>query len=700
MIKTKFKFIQKRNGALEPFQPEKIFQAILKAAQATQEFGESEALEITKKVLEKATCELSKRIPTVEEIQDIVEDELLESKFKKTAKAYILYREQHKQIRELLSNKNNDLIEAYINKTDWQVRENGNMTFSFQGLNHYLASELSKQYWLYQIYPNEIREAHIEGDFHIHDLGFLSVYCVGWDLYDLLLKGFKGASGKIESTPAKHFSSALGQIVNFFYTLQGEAAGAQAFSNFDTLLAPFIYYDNLTYEEVKQNLQSFLFNMNVPTRVGFQTPFTNITLDLTAPSYFKNQPVIIGGKAQDKSYGEFQEEMNIFNKALMECYLEGDAKKRVFSFPIPTYNITKDFDWDNENLKPMWEAAAKYGIPYFANYINSDMSPEDARSMCCRLRIDNREIIKKGGGLFGSSPLTGSIGVVTINLPRIGYLSKSEDNFFARLDRLLTLAKNSLEIKRKIIEKLTEQDLYPYSKFYLKDVKKRFGFYWKNHFSTIGIIGMNEALLNFKGVSIAEQEGKEFALKTLKYIKSKLLSFQEETGNLYNLEATPAEGTSFRLALIDKKKFPAIICSNEKNFIETGVPFYTNSSQAPVDFYDDIFSLLDNQDDLQAEYTGGTVQHIYIGEKIENIFSLKKFIKTVFQNYKLPYISITPTFSICPNCGYFPGEIQKCKVCENEMEIYSRIVGYIRPLQNWNDGKQEEFKLRKTFKLQ
>jgi len=492
-----FEKIVKRDGRLQDFDSSKICQAITKAGYATGEFGEDIAQRLTVRVLNLASQLIRDRYPTVEEIQDIVEEVLINSPYKKTAKAYIIYRDQHAKIREITSKFNVDLVDAYLNKTDWQVRENSNMNFSLQGLNNYISSQISKIYWLNKIYPPKIRNAHNEGDFHIHDLGILSVYCVGWDLLDLLREGFRGVSSKVESKPARHFRSALGQVVNFFYTLQGESAGAQAFSNFDTLLCPFIYYDGLSYKDVKQALQEFLFNVNVPTRVGFQTPFTNITLDLTVPSYLADQPVIIGGKIQDKTYKEFKKEQDMFNKAFLEVMLEGDAKRRPFTFPVPTYNITKDFDWDNENLNLLWEITARYGSPYFANFVNSDMNPEDARSMCCRLRIDNRKLEKRGGGLFGASPLTGSIGVVTINMPRIGYLSKTESEFFQRLNHLMKLAKESLEIKRKVLEILTERDLYPYAKFYLRTIKKRFGQYWKNHFSTIGLLGMNEACLNF-----------------------------------------------------------------------------------------------------------------------------------------------------------------------------------------------------------
>ncbi len=573
------------------------------------------------------------------------------------------------------------------------MNENSNMAFSLQGLNNYIAAEVSKTYWLSKIYPPEIRSAHVEGDMHIHDLGQLSVYCVGWDLMDLLTKGFSGAEGKVESSPARHFRSALGQIVNFFYTLQGEAAGAQAFSSFDTLLAPFIYYDQLSYTDVKQALQEFVFNINVPTRVGFQTPFTNITMDLKAPDIYKDQPVVIGGKQMDRSYGEFASEMDMLNRAFLEVMIGGDAKGRVFTFPIPTYNITRDFDWAGPTLDYLWEATAKYGIPYFSNFVNSDMDPNDARSMCCRLRLDTRKLEARGGGLFGANPLTGSIGVVTINLPRIGYLAADEEEFFQRLDFVLTLAKNSLEIKRKVLETYTSGGLYPYTKFYLDDIYSRFEQYWKNHFSTIGIIGMNEACENFLKTNIGSSRGQVFALKVMEYLRAKLIGFQEETGNNYNLEATPAEGTSYRLALLDQKKYPDIACAN----CHEDTPFYTNSTQLPVNYSDDVFEVLDLQDELQSKYTGGTVLHIFGGERVEHGSSVQKLVKSVCDNYRLPYFTFSPTFSICTTHGYLVGEQSICPKCGKSTEVYSRIVGYLRPVSQWNEGKKAEFRLRTTF---
>ncbi|RLI27549.1 ribonucleoside triphosphate reductase, partial [Candidatus Bathyarchaeota archaeon] len=497
--------------------------------------------------------------------------------------------------------------------------------------------------------------------------------------------------------PAKHFRTALGQVVNFFYTLQGEAAGAQAFSNFDTHLAPFIRYDGLSQKEVEQALQEFFFNMNVPTRVGFQTPFTNVTLDLKVPDFMKNEPVIIGGKLMDETYGDMQEEMEMFNEAFLKVMLEGDARGRVFTFPIPTYNVTKDFDWDSPVAQKLFEVTAKYGVPYFSNFVNSDMKPEDVRSMCCRLRIDNRELRKRGGGFFGANPLTGSIGVVTLNLPRIGYLSKDETEFFERLEALMETARDSLEIKRKVLERFTEKGLYPYSRHYLRLVKEGFGKYWKNHFSTIGLVGMNEAILNLFGYGIATPEGLKFAIKVLTFMREKLADFQEETGNIYNLEATPAEGTSYRLARIDKRKYPDIIVANEKYLSKGAEPFYTNSSQLPVDYEIDLFEALEHQDKLQTLYTGGTVFHIYLGERVYSWKATAELVKKVAWNFHLPYFTLTPTFSICPSHGYLSGGHKHCPKCGAKCEVYSRVVGYLRPVDQWNDGKQAEFAIRRTF---
>lgn len=693
----------KRDGEIVEFNSAKITNAIQKASSVTKEFDEVTARRLTKNVIKIVNDFVKEKqsnleAPTIEEIQDIVEKVLLSSEYKQTAKSYILYREQHNKLRDFAKNSSLDMIDDYLKQLDWQVNENSNMGYSIQGLNNYLASGMSKNYWLNKVYPNEIKLAHQNGDIHIHDLNIISVYCVGWDLKDLLTEGFRGVKGKVESAPAKHFRTALGQMVNFLYTMQGESAGAQAFSNFDTLLAPFVRYDKLNYSQVKQALQEFVFNMNVPTRVGFQTPFSNITMDLTVPSYYKDQCVIIGGEMMEETYGEFQPEMDMINKAFFEVMMQGDNSGRVFTFPIPTYNITKDFDWDNENLDGLWEMSAKYGIPYFSNFINSDMNPEDARSMCCRLRIDNRELEYRGGGLFGSNPLTGSIGVVTINLPKIAYQAKSKEEFFNILSERMELAKESLEIKRKLLEKLTDANLYPYTKFYLRDIKSRFGVYWKNHFSTIGLIGMNEACTNLLNTDIGTEAGKAFALETMDYMRAKIQKFQQETGNNYNLEATPAEGTSYRLAKLDKENLIDIKCANDDDYYSKNAePYYSNSTQLPVNYTDDIFELLDHQDDLQTKYTGGTVVHIFAGERIANISVMKNLVRKVCENYHLPYFTFSPTFSICPNHGYVKGEHEICPNCGEECEVYSRIVGYIRPVKQWNKGKKAEFKNRKTF---
>ena len=692
-----YKSIKKRDGRTAKFDRKKIEKAIEKAGLETGEFDAAQAVELTDKVLGVLETRNQKRLPSVEDIQDIVEDALIDSKFKKTAKAYIIYRDQHKKLREITSNIHVDLIDKYLGNLDWKVNENSNMGYSLQGLNNYVSAEITKTYWLDKIYTSKIGKAHKEGDLHIHDLNLLSVYCVGWDLTDLLQEGFTGVAGKVASKPAKHFRSALGQVVNFFYTLQGEAAGAQAFSDFDTLLAPFIRADKLSYEEVKQAIQEFVFNVNVPTRVGFQTPFTNITLDLECPKHMADNPVIIGGEMQDTTYGEYQEEMNMLNKALLEVLSEGDANGRVFTFPIPTVNITKDFNWDNPVIESLWEASAKYGIPYFSNFINSDMDPEDARSMCCRLRIDNRQLEYRGGGLFGSNPMTGSVGVVTINLPRLALKSKNEKEFFKRLAELMDMAKDSLETKRKVLERLTDANLYPYTKFYLRNIKQRFNQYWKNHFSTIGLIGTNEAALNLLGVDIGTEKGKAFAEKTLDFMRDRLVEYQKETGNNYNLEATPAEGTTYRLAQLDKASFPDRAHFANGIGAEVKCPFYTNSSHLPVNYTDDLFELMDLQDNLQTKYTGGTVIHFFLGERMDDPQTLKKLVKTICENYKLPYFTFSPSFSICKNHGYIVGEHPECPKCGEATEVYSRVVGFLRPVSQWNKGKQAEFEMREHY---
>lgn len=659
-------YIRKRDGRIVPFCKEKITDAIFKAAVAVGGSDRAAAESVTDSVIGiLSIIYKDDRIPTVENVQDLVEKMLIERGHARVAKAYIIYREQHRKIREVssLMNEGLQLVESYLEQADWRVNENSNMSYSLQGLNNHIASDITARYWLERIYPPEVRDCHRTGDFHIHDLGLLSAYCVGWDLKDLLMKGFGGVSGKIESKPAKHFRSALGQIVNFFYTLQGESAGAQAFSNFDTYLAPFIRYDNLSYDEVKQSLQEFVFNMNIPTRVGFQTPFTNVTIDLVVPSNVASEYVVIGGEFQNETYGDFQEEMDIFNAAFAECLTDGDAKNRIFTFPIPTYNITRDFDWHNEKLDLFWEMTAKYGIPYFANYVNSDMSPEDARSMCCRLRLDNRELRKRGGGLFGANPLTGSIGVVTVNLPRLAYRSENENEFFGELARLMDVARESLEIKRKVLEQFTDNHLYPYTRHYLGDVKMRDGRFWSNHFSTIGMVGMNEACMNLLNTDISTIEGKEFAKDVLDFMRERIMAYQEETGNFYNLEATPAEGVSYRLARKDKEDFPEIKTAGVNE------PYYTNSVHLPVSYTEDLFEVLDHQDDLQTRFTGGTVVHLFLGEKIDDINVVKRLVRRIAENYELPYFSITPTFSVCPVHGYLAGEHKFCPYDHSPEEL-------------------------------
>lgn len=1019
-LETKIEKVQRRDGKIAVFDIQKIQKALFKALTASGEADGEKSGELTEKIVKILERRFKKdEIPQIEQIQDIVEEVLILEGLVKTAKGYILYRQQRRDLRDNVQifEEAVDRLDQYLDKLDWEVKENANMAFSLQGLNHYGVSYLVKKYWLKKIYPKEIQEANENGDFHIHNLDTLATYCCGWDLYEILQKGFAGVPGKVETKPAKHFRAALGQLVNFFYTLQGESAGAQAVSNFDTLMAPFIRYDNLNYQQVKQALQEFLFNMAIPTRVGFQCmsedteiltpdgwkkydeiekgdeiktlniktkeietkkanfvfkkqykgimynlknriqdqlispehnvlrkkfnseeyvlepiedvaklkspliipiagknttpeakisdeqiklmawiisegsverqgkhrcchrvsiyqskiknkdnyeeivgllkhfdlaysthssaslgeevqqirmnaessrkihdwfgtnkavhfipdyllnlsqkqsrifletyikadgkegckiattdkeivsdleaiivnagygftvlkrnptgvgkkdlyilrliehpetyiseikkvnyegiiwcpntengtviarrngkvfitgncPFTNITLDLRPSSVYANQPVLIGGEPQDENYGDFAEEMKMFNKAFFEAMLEGDRQGRPFHFPIPTINITKDFPWDEPAFDGIFKASAKYGTNYFANYINSDMSPEDVRSMCCRLRLDLKELYNRGGGgLFGSGSKTGSIGVVTINLPRIAHTAKTKKELFDRLVRLIQLGKESLEIKRKTVERFIERGLYPYSKFYLEGVKKARGSYFANHFSTIGISGMNEAALNFIGEDITTKKGQHFALEVMDFMRKELVKIQTETGNIYNLEATPAESTSYRLAQKDREKYPDIVCAGTKK-----VPYYTNSSQLPVNYTNDIFEALKLQDELQCKYNGGTVMHLFLGEQISDIQTVKALIKKVFENFKLPYITFSPTFSICPTHGYLEGEYFECPKCtiKQPCEVYSRIVGYYRPVGQWNNGKQQEFSQRKVYKV-
>jgi len=692
--------IIKRNKSTVPFDQEKITEAIWKAVKAVGGEDKNKAHHLSDLVVKELEKDYDGRIPMIEEVQDIVEKTLIEEGHAKTAKAYITYRLSHQQLRDVKAIFDTiEVVDDYIGEKDWNIKENSNMDFSLQGLNNYITQKISAHYWLRRIFPEKIRKAHENADLHIHDLGILGTYCVGWDLEDLLMVGFKGVPEKVEAKPAKHLDTILGQITNFFYTLQGESAGAQAFSNFDTLLAPFVRNDKLNYKQVKQEIQKFLFNVNVPTRVGFQTPFTNITMDLKVPNHMKDKPVIVGGKIKNNTYREFQKEMDIINHAFAECMLEGDATGKLFSFPIPTYNITKDFEWDNPNFIPVWEMTAKYGVPYFSNFINSDMKPEDARSMCCRLRLDQTELRKRGGGLFGSNPLTGSIGVVTINMPRLGFKSSNEKGFFNGLENLMDLAKDSLNIKRKVIERFTEKGLYPYTKFYLRNIKKRFGEYWKNHFSTIGLLGMNESVKNFMhGEDITTEKGRHFSLKVLDFMREKLEKYQKETGQIYNLEATPGEGATYRFAKTDKERFDEIIVANEEAVKKGAKPYYTNSSQLPVNYTENLFEALKLQDEFQTKYTGGTVFHTFVGERLSKE-SVKLLVKKISEKFKLPYFTITPTFSICPEDGYISGEHETCPTCGNDCGVYTRTVGYIRPKEKMNEGKQAELSDRKMFDI-
>ena len=699
MSDCRIKTVRKRDGHLAPFDQEKITNAIFKAAQAVGGDDRERAVFISNQVTRMLEERFGdERIPTVEDIQDLVERALIKNGHAKTAKAYILYRDLHNKLRDIRALVDaNELVEGYLEHIDWRVNENSNMSFSLQGLNNHIFSAVNSAYWLNRLYPKGVREAHTNGDIHIHDLYILAVYCCGWDLRDLLLRGFGGVPGKIDCKPPKHFRSALGQIVNFFYTIQGESAGAVAFSSFDTYLAPFIRYDNLSPKEIRQALQEFIFNTNVPTRVGFQTPFTNITMDLVVPSTLASEHIIIGGEPRAETYAEFQPEMDLLNRTFAELMLDGDARGRVFTFPIPTYNITANFDWDNPTLDPIWQMTAKYGIPYFANFVNSDLNPEDVRSMCCRLRLSNRELRSRGGGLFGANPLTGSIGVVTLNLARIGYLASSDEDFLARVAQLMDIARESLVIKRRVLERFTAEGLYPYSRHYLEGVKERFGGYWASHFNTIGLNGMNEALLNFIGVDLTTERGQAFAERVLDFMRQRLLTYQEETGQLFNLEATPAEGTSYRFALLDKARYPDIITATSG--VPDAEPYYTNSTQLPVNATDDLFQALDWQDRLQTKYTGGTVLHTFLGERLPSVEMTKEMVRRIASNYRLPYFTLTPTFSVCPNHGYLPGEHFTCPKCGEAQpcEVYSRVVGYLRPVQQWNKGKKAEYYQRKPF---
>ncbi|MFC1596148.1 ribonucleoside triphosphate reductase [Candidatus Margulisiibacteriota bacterium] len=681
--------VRKRNGQIVKFEPEKITEAIYRAAKAVGGYDKSISIELSAKVIEEVEKRYhAKTIPAIEAIQDIIEKILIENGHAQTAKAYILYREQHKRLRETkaLLIDIEKTMDGYLKQSDWRVNENSNVNYSLGGLILHNSGAITANYWLNNIYTSDIADAHRHGDMHIHDLSMFSGYCAGWSLRQLIQEGLGGVKNKINSKPANHLSTLISQMINFLGTMQNEWAGAQAFSSFDSFLAPFVRADNLTYKEVKQQVQSFVFSVNTPSRWGSQSPFTNITLDWVIPEDLKNRPVIVGGKELDSTYGDYQKEMDMINKAFLEVMMEGDADGRGFPYPIPTYNITRDFVWDSENANLLFEMTAKYGTPYFQNFVNSDLDPQDVRSMCCRLQLDKRELKKRGGGLFGADEFTGSIGVVTINMSRIGYLAKTREEYFTRLERLMNIAKNSLITKRKIITKLIDEGLFPYTKRYLQHLN--------NHFSTIGIIGMNESCLNFMDKDIAEPESLEFTKEVLDYMRQKLSDFQEETGSLFNLEATPGEGTSYRLAKIDKEMFGnSITTSGEKD------PFYTNSTQLPVGYTTDIFTALDIQDSIQTKYTGGTVFHGFLGEMIDDPEACKSLVKKIAYNYHMPYFTISPTFSICPEHGYQKGEHFYCPHCGTESEVYTRIVGYYRSVQNWNLGKKSEYKQRKAYDM-
>lgn len=678
--------LRKRDGKIVPYDNFKIANAIFKAAESVggKDFGI--ALALTKVVENKIQKRFhSNSIPAVEEIQDIVEKVLIEEGHAQVAKAYILYREQHRKLRdaENLVLDINGTMNGYLKQKDWRVNENSNVNYSLGGLILHNSGAVTANYWLENIYTHDISTAHRNGDLHLHDLSMFSGYCAGWSLRQLISEGLGGVKHKISSKPPKHLNTLIQQMVNFLGVLQNEWAGAQAFSSVDTYLAPFLWIDNLSYEEVKQCIQSFVYGINTPSRWGSQAPFTNVTFDWVVPDDLKDQPAVVGGKPLDKTYAEFQVEMDMINKAFLEVLIEGDANGRGFAYPIPTYNITDHFNWDSENAQLLFKMTGKYGTPYFQNFLNSDLNPGDVRSMCCRLQLDKRELRKRGGGLFGADEFTGSIGVVTINLPRIGYLSKTKEEYFRRLDHLMSLAKSSLETKRKVITKLMDQGLFPYTQRYLR--------HWNNHFSTIGLIGMNESTLNFMNKDLTDSEARTFAEEVLEHMRNKLIEYQEETGHLYNLEATPGEGTSYRLARIDKKKYPEIKLPGKDE------PYFTNSTQLPVNSTDDIFEALDMQNGIQKKYTGGTVFHGFLGEAILDTETCKGLVKSIAENYEIPYFTLSPTFSVCQLHGYLEGEQFACPSCGEETEVYTRIVGYYRPVKNWNHGKKSEYSDRVTY---
>lgn len=683
----------KRDGSKVLFDISKITKAITKAFKSVdRKYDESQINLLALSVTSKFDAKIQNDAISVEDIQDCVEQTLMETGFTDVAKSYILYRKNHEKLRNtntLLDYKK--IVDNYIHVNDWRVKENSTVTYSIGGLILSNSGAITANYWLSEVYDEEIANAHRNADIHLHDLSMLSGYCAGWSLKQLISEGLGGVSGKITSAPAKHLSVLCNQMVNFLGIMQNEWAGAQAFSSFDTYLAPFVKADNLSYEEVKKCIESFVYGCNIPARWGTQAPFTNITLDWVVPEDLAEQNCIVGGKLMDFKYKDCKKEMDMVNKAFIETMIEGDANGRGFQYPIPTYSITKDFDWsETENNKLLFEMTAKYGTPYFSNYVNSDMKPSDIRSMCCRLRLDLRELRKKSGGYFGSGESTGSIGVVTINLPRIAYLAKDKDDFYARLDHMMDVSARSLSIKRKVISKLLDDGLYPYTKHYLGS--------FKNHFSTIGLVGMNEVGLNANWLrkDLTHKETQDFAVEVLNHMRDRLVKYQEEYGDLYNLEATPAESTSYRLAKHDKERYPDIITASENG----KTPYYTNSSHLPVGFTDDIFSALDVQDRLQTLYTSGTVFHAFLGEKLPNWKSAANLVRKIAENYRLPYYTMSPTYSVCKEHGYIAGEHFVCPKCGQKTEVYSRITGYYRPVQNWNDGKLEEYKERKTYNIQ
>lgn len=684
---TTFPSVKKRTGEIVPFDKERVLNALRLAAESTQELALPEVRRLAESVaLFISKFSKNRQEVSVEEIQDVVEFTLMTSGYYKTARAYIVYREKRAQARESVKSVVDveKTIAEYVDQSDWRVHANANQGYSLGGMILNTSGKLTANYWLNHVYPREVREAHIDGDMHIHDLDMFSGYCAGWSLRQLLEEGFNGVPGKVESGPAKHFETALGQMVNFLGTLQNEWAGAQAFSSFDTMLAPYVKNDKLTYEEVYQGIQQFVFNLNVPSRWGMQTPFTNVTLDWVCPEDLRAKHPIIAGVEQSFTYADCQKEMDQINRVFIDVMTRGDQKGRIFTFPIPTYNITKDFNWEHENAQALFEMTAKYGIPYFQNFVNSSLNPSDVRSMCCRLQLDLRALKVRGGGLFGSAEMTGSVGVVTINLARIGYLAKKEEAFFERLGRLMDVARTSLEIKRKVVQDNIDRGLLPFTKRYLKTLR--------NHFSTIGLNGMNEASLNLLGYDIATEEGKAFAERVLDFMRDRLVQYQEETGHMYNLEATPAEGATYRFAREDQRLYPGIIQSGT-----AGAPYYTNSSHLPVGHTDDPLAALDHQDALQAKYTGGTVLHLFLGERVRDWKTCANFVKKVASGYRLPYFTITPTFSICPTHGYIVGETNECPTCKAGCEVWSRVVGYFRPVTEWNKGKQSEYAERKEY---